>query len=133
MTFPVDVKYINEAEQELELVFPNKFKSKMTKENGGELITEDDDWQLFPFFDKSDNKRISRTCNHIGLETKQAKEWDNFPKNGVAIASNGSGDYLVLLPIAGIEKKLSEEIFFWLHETGEIEKVAENIDELYED
>ncbi|CAM3033920.1 SMI1-KNR4 cell-wall [Flavobacterium succinicans] len=133
MPFPVDIKYINETEQELELVFPNKFKSKMTKENGGELITEDDDWQLFPFFDKSDNKRISRTCNHIGLETKQAKEWDNFPKNGVAIASNGSGDYLVLLPIAENEKKLREEIFFWLHETGEIEKVAENIDELYED
>jgi len=132
MPFPVDIKYINETEQELELVFPNKFKSKMTKENGGELITEDDDWQLFPFFDKSDNKRISRTCNHIGLETKQAKEWDNFPKNGVAIASNGSGDYLVLLPIAENEKKLREEIFFWLHETGKIEKVAENIDELYE-
>ena len=133
MPFPVDIKYIIETEQELGLVFPDSFKSKMTKENGGELMTEDDDWQLFPFFDKSDNKRISRTCNHIGLETKQAKEWESFPKNGVAIASNGCGDYLVLLPISENEKKLSEEIYFWFHETGQLEKIAENIEELNED
>ena len=86
----------------------------------------------FRFFDKSDKKRISRTCNHIGLETKQAKEWDNFPKNAVAIASNGCGDFLVLLPTTENEKKLNEEIYFWFHETGQIEKVAENIDELNE-
>ena len=98
MPFPIDMKYITETEKELGLVFPDKFKSKMTKENGGELIPDDDDWQLFPFFDKSDKKRISRTCNHIGLETKQAHEWDNFLNNGVAIASNGCGDLLVLLP-----------------------------------
>lgn len=133
MPFPIDLKYINETEQELGLVFPDKFKSKMTKENGGELMTENDDWQLFPFFDKSDNKRISRTCNHIGLETKQAKEWNTFPTNGVAIASNGCGDHLVLLPTAENEKVLSDEIFIWLHETGQIEKVADNINELNED
>lgn len=84
-------------------------------------------------FDKSDNKRISRTFNHINLETKQAKECESFPKNGVAIASNGCGDYLVLLPTAENEIKLSEEIFFWFHETGQIEKIAENIDELNEE
>ena len=61
MPFPVDIKYIIETEQELGLVFPDSFKSKMKKENGGELTTEDDDWQLFPFFDKSDNNRMNRT------------------------------------------------------------------------
>ncbi|MDY3317384.1 SMI1/KNR4 family protein [Riemerella anatipestifer] len=133
MPFPVDIKYINETEQEFQLEFPDKFKLKMIKENGGELITEEEDWQLFPFFDKSDKKRISRTCNHIGLETKRAKEWKDFPKNGVAIASNGCGDFLVLLPTVENEKKLGEEIFCWIHETGELEKVAENIEELNED
>lgn len=127
MPFPMDIKYINETEKELGVIFPDKFKSKMIKGNGGELLTEEDDWQLFPFFDKSDNKRISRTCNHIGLETKQAREWDNFPKNGIAIASNGYGDTLILLPKN--ENKLSDEIFIWYHETGQIEKVADNIDE----
>lgn len=33
MPFPVDIKYIIETEQELGLVFPDSFKSKMTKEN----------------------------------------------------------------------------------------------------
>lgn len=120
MPFPVDIKYIIETEQELGLVFPDNFKSKMTKENGGELITEDDDWQLFPFFDKSDNKRMSRTCNHIVLETQQARTWNNFPDNGIAIASNGSGDNLILLPLDTDNKKLREEIYLWQHETGDI-------------
>jgi len=132
MPFPLDPKYIQETEDELGLLFPEKFKNKMGNENGGEIITDEDEWQLYPFFDKSDNKRISRTCNHIGLETKQAKEWDNFPPNAIAIATNGCGDHLVLLPLDTDNKKLSEEIYFWFHETGEITKIAESIDELIE-
>lgn len=130
MPFLIDEKYITETENELGILFPDNFKFKMMQENGGELITEDDDWNLHPFFDKSDKKRISRTCNHIGLETKQAKNWGNFPSNGIAIASNGSGDYLVLLPTKENNGKLSDEIFTWYHETGKIEKVADKIDEL---
>jgi len=133
MPFPVDIKYIIETEQELGLVFPDSFKSKMTKENGGELMTEDDDWQLFPFFDKSDNKRMSRTCNHIVLETKQARAWDNFPDKGIAIASNGSGDNLILLPLDNDNKKLREEIYLWQHETGDIQEVAKTLSELTEE
>lgn len=133
MPFPLDSKYIIETEQELGVVFPDSFKSKMTIENGGELMTEDDDWQLFPFFDKSDNKRMSRTCNHIVLETKQARAWDNFPDNGIAIASNGSGDNLILLPLDNDNKKLREEIYLWQHETGDILEVAKTISELTEE
>ena len=130
MPFPVDLKYIAETEQELGLIFPERFKTKMLKENGGELMTEDNDWELFPFFDKSDKKRISRTCNHIILETKQAKEWDNFPNDGIAIASNGCGDFLILLPEKEDRKTYGDEIYMWFHETGEIEKIANIVDEL---
>jgi len=133
MAFPIDIKYIIETEQELGLAFPDNFKSKMTQVNGGELMTEDDDWQLFPFFDKSDNKRISRTCNHIILETNQAKQWENFPVNGIAIGSNGCGDLLLLLPTKEDNRKLSDEIFMWFHETGETEKIADSINELNDD
>lgn len=132
MPFPVDIKYIIEAEQELGFLFPDSFKSKMMLENGGELMTDDDDWQLFPFFDKSEKKRISRTCNHIALETKQARAWNNFPSIGITIASNGSGDFLLLLPTKQNDKKLSDEIYIWFHETGEIEKVADSIQELHD-
>ncbi len=86
--------------------------------------------KVIPFFDKSDKKRISRTCNHVVLETKQARSWDNFPSNGITIASNDSGDFLLLLPTKGNDKKLSDEIYIWFHETGEIEKVADSIKEL---
>ena len=119
--------------QEFGLVFPDSFKVKMIKENGGELMTEDDDWQLFPFFDKSDKKRMSRTCNHIVLETKEARMRDNFPINGIAIASNGSGDNLILLPFDNDNKKLGEEIYLWQQETGDIQKVANAINELRAD
>ncbi len=50
MPSPIDLKYIEETEQQLDIVFPNKFKSKMITENGGELMTKDDGWELFPFF-----------------------------------------------------------------------------------
>lgn len=130
MAFPVDLKYIIETEEELGVSFPALFKEKMIAENGGEAITENDNWNLYPFFDKSGKKRISRTCNHIVLETKQAREWDNFPVNAIAIAGNGCGDYLILL--SGNNEKLGEYIYLWHHETGDYEQVAENINELIE-
>jgi hypothetical protein len=132
MPFPVDIRYIIETEKELGIVFPDNFRKKMAQDNGGELITEDDDWQLFPFFDKLDNKKMGRTCNHIVLENKQARLWDNFPDNYIAIASNGAGDYLILLPSANDNKKLEDEIYLWQHETGDIQELAKTIDELTE-
>lgn len=130
MAFPVDLKYIIETEEELGVSFPALFKEKMTAENGGEAITKNDNWNLYPFFDKSDKKRISRTCNHIVLETKQAREWADFPLNAIAIAGNGCGDQLILL--SGNNEKLSEYIYLWHHETGDYEQAAENINELIE-
>ncbi len=130
MPFPIDVKYIIETEEQLGLRFPPLFKEKMTKENGGEVATEYDDWNLYPFFDKSDKKRMSRTCNHIVLETKQARKWNNFPLKGIAIAGNGCGDQLILIPLDDDKEKLSETVYFWYHETGALERVGENINEL---
>lgn len=131
MPFPIELKYIIETEKEVGFEFPSIFKEKMQEENGGEFITENDDWELFPFFDKSDKKRISRTCNHIILETNQAKEWGNFPKNTFAIGKNGYGDLLVL--IEKEPKKLGDEIYVWEHETGEVIKVGEDINDYDED
>jgi hypothetical protein len=127
MPFPIERKYIEESEIDLSILFPTTFISKMMAENGGEVSTEDDDWALYPFFDKSDNKRISRTNNHIVLETKKAKEWDTFPKGAVAIGTNGSGDHLILLPDRSNTNLLLDTIYIWSHETGNISKVANSI------
>lgn len=130
MPFPIEPNYIAQTEDELGVLFPTRFKAKMIQENGGELSTKEDDWQLYPFFDRSDKKRMSRTCNHIGLETKQAKEWRNFPAHAIAIASNGSGDHLILLPENDNEKQLSEVIYAWWHEEGIPNKIADSIEDL---
>ena len=50
-----------------------------------------------------------------------------------SIASNGSGDNLILLPTENDNKKLRETIYVWQHETGEIQEVAQNINELTEE
>ncbi len=129
MPFPVDEKYILETESELKVTFPNEFKSRMIKINGGEITINRVGFDLHPFFDKSDRKRISRTCNHIGLETKNAREWNGFPENGIAIGFDGYGNLLILRHDGnGI---LEDMIYFWNHETGEIEKIAESINRLY--
>ena len=132
MPFPVDIQFIEEAERQLGLLFPPIYKSKMVKENGGEVGTDSEGWTLFPFFDKSDNKRISRTSNHIVLETRNAREWDSFPQNAVAIGDNGCGDYLVLQVIDGGTSELSDVPYSWWHETGELRKVSETIIDLLE-
>lgn len=125
MPFPIEEKYIIETEIELNVKFPLNFKTRMIANNGGEFSDEDFGFQLYPFFDKSGKKRISRTCNHIGLETKNARKWNNFPENAIAIGSDGCGNQIVLKHNGnGI---LSDEIFFWDHETGECEKIANQI------
>lgn len=127
MAFPVDNKYIEETETDLKVKFPDRFKQRMIKNNGGELVTDEFEFELFPFFDKSNKKRISRTCNHIGLETKNAKEWAGFPENTIAIASDGFGNYMILQHEGdGI---LKEDILFWNHETGECVRIGEDITE----
>lgn len=132
MPFPVDEIFIKQTEEKLGVEFPSSFKAKMMRDNGGELATEEDDWQLFPFFDSSDKKRISRTANNIVRETEVAKKWPNFPAGCIAIASNGSGDLLVFKREVLQAKKLEEVVYFWSHETGELSEVSSSFSEISE-
>ena len=125
MPFPVEEQYIKETEKSLNIKLSTSFKNLMKKNNGGTIITDDDYWEIYPFFDKSDRKRLSRTCNHILKETLQAKEWSQFPSNAIAIANNGNGDLLVFLHENDIS---SDTIYLWSHELGTITKVADSFD-----
>ena len=128
MPFPVDPKYIQETEDELNVKFPLKFRQRMIKSNGGELFTDEFEIELYPFLDKSDNKRISRTSNHIALETKKAQEWLGFPNNCIAIGTDGFGNQIVLTHNG--DGNLADQIYFWDHETRELEKIADTINDL---
>ncbi|WP_395092645.1 SMI1/KNR4 family protein [Vaginella massiliensis] len=59
MAFPLDEKFITDTENELNVLFPNEFKTKMIQENGGEVFTEDDNWQLYPFSFPSQSSSLS--------------------------------------------------------------------------
>jgi len=112
MAFPVDEAQIAAAERQLGRLLPDGLRARLLRNNGGELQTDDDDWILHPVWDATDRKRMSRTANHIVRETEQARAWHGFPDSAISIATNGSGDHLVIH--AG-----SDAVDLWDHETGE--------------
>ncbi len=124
MPFPVEEIFIRQTEEKLRVEFPTSFKMKMLQDNGGNFTNEEDEWQLFPFFDSTDQKRLSRTSNDIVRETASAKKWHNFPPDCVAIASNGLGDLLVFKRVDIQSRKLEETVYSWSHETGELQVAA---------
>jgi hypothetical protein len=131
MPFPVDIKYVKQAEEKLGVRLPLSYVASICKENGGVVMAGEDSWSLHPIFDQSDRKRISRTCNDIGRETTSARRgWAGFPADAVAIAANGGGDCLVFVPDPGQAGRLSDAVFLWDHETGELDKVADDFLEL---
>jgi hypothetical protein len=126
MPFPIDRKYISEAEGALGVKFPPLFVEKMLKDNGGELVFDEDfGFQIIPFFDKSSRKRISRTCNHIIKENESAKAWRGFPENAIAIGFDGGGNYLILRHQG--DGLLEDVLYFWDHETAETEYISSSI------
>lgn len=130
MPFPVDILYIVQAEESLGVTFPEEFRLQMMKTNGGEIDTGEDTWEIYPFLDKSEQTRLKHTCNDIVLETEQARKWSTFPPDAVAIAANGCGDQLIYLPVGKNQLTLGSKIYEWLHETGEVKLVADEISSL---
>lgn len=125
MPFPLDERWVQEAEDVLGRRLPDAYRQRMIRDNGGVIDAAGDTWQLYPIYDKSDRKRIKRTCNHILLETKAALSWEGFPQEAVAIASNGSGDLLVLLPHGHDSGVFGLRVYVWHHETRELEPLVE--------
>jgi cell wall assembly regulator SMI1 len=130
MPFPITADEIAKTENKLGVSFPPGFKARMARDNGGEIEAVDDYWQLIPFLDTSDRKRLARTCNDIARETASMQAWRGFPADAYVIAQNGTGDYLIMRKSASNPQSLGEEIYFWDHETGQARLVADSIEEL---
>lgn len=128
MPFPITVAELAKTEAKTGYTFPVGFKTRFLSDNGGEIEVGDDCWQLIPFLDASDRKRLARTCNDIVRETARMREWRGFPPDAFVVAQNGGGDYLIIRPEADGSTQLGETIYFWDHETGEHEPVADSID-----
>nr|WP_254507336.1 SMI1/KNR4 family protein [Anatilimnocola floriformis] len=101
----------------------------MCRNNGGQITVGSDYWFLHPIFDDSDRARLKRTCNDIVRETAAARDRPDFPAAALTIGNNGCGDELILLPDDD-SGRYAEVVYWWDHETGELEKVADAFDEL---
>jgi hypothetical protein len=123
MTFTTTEEHVCRAEQELGLILPPAYRARLLRENGGEVEAADDTWQLFPVRDTTDRKRISRTANHLLREMTEARAWPRFPSLAVAIAANGSGDYLIIHPAESQPDRLADMVLHWDHETGALTPV----------
>src|SRR5215467_12514517 len=99
----------------------------MMMSNGGRVLAYDDVWDLHPILDTSDRKRLKRTCNDILHETHFMRDWPGWPENALAIASNGSGDRLILLKV---DRRYDPTVYLWLHDTSELAAVAEVFSDL---
>ena len=130
MAFPVETKFIEKAEAELGAKFPASFREKMMRLNGGGVEVETDYFELHPFYDTSDKKRIKRTCNSIVHETKTARDHYRLPKNLIVIGNNGGGDVLVYK----IEEngEIDPTVYWFDHETEELVFAASDFSELKE-
>jgi hypothetical protein len=124
MAFPISEEQIAKTEAELGRRLPPVYRATIMKINGGMAFTDEDEWQIHPLKDTSDRRRISRTCNHVISETLSAREWRGFPPEALAIAGNGSGDTMILLPSG--PDLFDETIYAFRHETGEVEAIADD-------
>ncbi|MDH5573087.1 MAG: SMI1/KNR4 family protein [Gammaproteobacteria bacterium] len=130
MAFPVEEKYIEVAEAELGVKFPESFRNKMMKKNGGEVAVLEDSFELHPFYDTSDKKRIKRTCNSIVHETKNSQIYYRLPSNLIVIGNNGGGDELVYK--VEVNGNINPAVYWFNHETEELEHAANDFSELRE-
>lgn len=121
VAFPTDLDRVNAAESALGRRLPSALRERLLRDNGGEVFVrdapgEDAAWQLHAVWDDSDRKRAGRTANHIVHETHEART-GGLPGDALAVASNGTGDLLILLPN-------DDSLHWWDHETGDTRPVA---------
>jgi hypothetical protein len=94
---------------------PESHRQRLIRNNGGQIRAARQDWTLFPVWDPTDRRTMSRTAGHIIRENEALlRDWpDVLPTGYIAIADNGGGDCLVLGPG-------SDDVWHWDHETGDL-------------
>ena len=118
MAFPGSEDLVAAAENALGRRLPEAHRSRLIRENGGEVEAAGEIWTLYPVWDDTDRKTVARTTNHILRENLALRrDWpDVMPPGFVAIADNGGGDMLVLRPG-------EVDVLYWDHETGRLSRV----------
>ena len=116
LAFPTTEAHVAAAERDLGVKLPAEYRMRLMARNGDELSTAGDDWRVFPVLDATNPRTAARSTGHIVEETRKARAVEGFPRDAVAIASNGAGDYQVFLP-EGRSGTLNPQVQVWSHET----------------
>ena len=115
MGFPVDIVYIDRAEQELGAVFPEDFRLSVMNDNGGVSVEwMGQEWLVMPIRDDSNVTRLKRTWCDIIVETRQMRSW-GLPDHFVVFADSGDGNYLMFRISDG---RMESQVYVWDHESG---------------
>ena len=92
MAFDLSEDQLESTEADVGAVFPQSYRQRMMRSNGGEVFANVDYWNLIPIRNKSERKRLSRTASHVLAETKSFSEWSIWHDNAYVIAENETGD-----------------------------------------
>lgn len=130
MPFDLSEEQLEATETEIGAKFSESYRQRMMQSNGGEVDAMSDYWNLIPLRDTSDRKRLSRTANHVLVETKSFSGFPSWHENAYAIAENGTDDALVMFREGD---QIKPQVFYWCHEDGALELVAEDFSTLATD
>ncbi|WP_282020948.1 SMI1/KNR4 family protein [Planomicrobium okeanokoites] len=109
----VEESAIRETEQKLNVRFPDQYVQLFKLTNGPEV----GEWTLFPI---KDPKNMKKTWDDVVRQNKEVLDGE-ISDNLIAIAEDGTGDYLCLKVEDG---KAGDPVYLWLHETDETEELA---------
>jgi len=109
----VEESAISETEQKLNIRFPDQYVQLFKLANGPEV----GEWTLFPI---KDPKNMKKTWDDVVRQNEEVLDGE-ISENLIAIAEDGTGDYLCLKVEDG---KAGDPIYLWLHESDETEEIA---------
>lgn len=107
---------IKRAEELLGKKLPEQYKELLKITNGCEI----GEWVIFPI---KDPKNIKKTWDDVVYNNKNKPF--HISSELTIFAENGTGDYLCFK--SSNENQLSDSIYYWNHETGDQEVIAENL------
>ncbi|MEF3351933.1 SMI1/KNR4 family protein [Paenibacillus sp. GYB006] len=109
-----DIAY---TETKLQALFPAQYKELVQLVNQAEI----DEWILYPI---KDNQRLAKTSDDI-IRNNELIDLGDFPERYIAIAEDGTGDLLCY--VVGDHNQMSETIYYYDHESNEMEPIYENL------
>lgn len=117
------------AEAALGRRLPAAYRSRLGRDNGGEVRIDAETWFLFPVRDERSRRSLSRTAQDVIVETRIALETGlGFPEDGLAIGANGAGDLLTLRAKGG--DGFERHVYVWRLRGGVLE-AAGDVDDVF--